>query len=124
MHALSCTIPYVLHRQHVFTVGLHKEWHNADACQSDFVFRFILLCPLSGTNLCFSHHLVYVQLTERAHLSRVPYTRQPWEQKLEPDDRNTKTQPKVENRLQPKNVIKGNDKFPVNTVAISQSQGQ
>jgi len=89
LQALSCIIPYVLHRHHVFTVGLQNKWHNADTRHSDFIFRFILLCPSSGTKLCFSHHLVYVQLTERARLSRVPYTRQPWEKKLEPDDRNT-----------------------------------
>ena len=89
LQALSRIIPYFLHRHHVFTVGLRNEWHNPDTRQSDFVFGFILLCPSSGTKLCFSHHLIYVQLTECVHLSHVPYTRKPWEKKLEPDDRNT-----------------------------------
>lgn len=74
---------------HVFRVGLHNAWHNAAVRQSDFVVRFILFRPSSGTKLCFSYHLVYVQLTERAHLSRVSFARQSREKKFVTDDGNT-----------------------------------
>ena len=49
-----------------------------------------------------------------------------WNQMIEKYKRhgNLQTQPKVQNRLQSKNVIKGNDKFPVNIAAISNTQGR